>query len=84
MKKFKEQLEEKTLMLQADLRSQKDALELMQEQLQKMQGSSLQARGQFHVSQWQKGEEKRDLGSFQAASQHGLLGGAFGGSSAGT
>ncbi|XP_077920949.1 circadian clock protein PASD1 [Halichoerus grypus] len=49
MKKFKEQLEEKTLMLQADLRSQKDALELMQEQLQKMQGSSLQARGQFHM-----------------------------------
>ncbi|XP_032253369.1 circadian clock protein PASD1 [Phoca vitulina] len=49
MKKFKAQLEEKTLMLQADLRSQKDALELMQEQLQKMQGSSLQARGQFHM-----------------------------------
>nr|XP_035942627.1 circadian clock protein PASD1 isoform X2 [Halichoerus grypus] len=48
MKKFKEQLEEKTLMLQADLRSQKDALELMQEQLQKMQGSSLQM--QPHVS----------------------------------
>ncbi|KAF3812481.1 hypothetical protein GH733_019617 [Mirounga leonina] len=49
MKKFKEQLEEKTLMLQADLRSQKDALGLMQEQLQKMQGSSFQIRGQFHA-----------------------------------
>nr|XP_012420214.1 PREDICTED: PAS domain-containing protein 1 [Odobenus rosmarus divergens] len=42
MKKFKEQLEEKTQMMQADIRSQQDALEMMKEQLQRMQDSSFQ------------------------------------------
>ncbi|XP_057162592.1 circadian clock protein PASD1 [Ursus arctos] len=42
MKKFKEQLDETTQMLQADIRSQQDALEMMKEQLQRMQDSSFQ------------------------------------------
>ncbi|XP_027464211.1 circadian clock protein PASD1 [Zalophus californianus] len=42
MKKFKEQLEEKTQIMQANIRSQQDALEMMKEQLQRMQDSSFQ------------------------------------------
>lgn len=75
MKKFTEQLEERTRMLQADIRSQWDALEMMKEQLQRIQDSTFQVRGQFQVSKWQKGEVKRDLDSCQAVSHRGLLGG---------
>ncbi|XP_032701186.1 circadian clock protein PASD1 [Lontra canadensis] len=42
MKKFREQLEEQTRMLQADIRSQRDALEMMKEQLQRIQDSTFQ------------------------------------------
>ncbi|XP_072812604.1 circadian clock protein PASD1 isoform X2 [Vicugna pacos] len=42
MKMFSEQLEEKTQMLQADIRSQRDALEMLTEQLQAMQHCKLQ------------------------------------------
>ncbi|VCX13066.1 unnamed protein product, partial [Gulo gulo] len=42
MKKFREQLEEQTQMLQADIRSQRDALETMKEQLQRIQDSTFQ------------------------------------------
>ncbi|XP_074215105.1 circadian clock protein PASD1 [Camelus bactrianus] len=42
MKMFSEQLEEKTQMLQADIRSQRDALEMLTEQLQAMQDCKLQ------------------------------------------
>ncbi|XP_032186939.1 circadian clock protein PASD1 [Mustela erminea] len=42
MKKFREQLEEQTRMLQADIRSQWDALEMMKEQLQRIQESTFQ------------------------------------------
>ncbi|XP_058391113.1 circadian clock protein PASD1-like [Diceros bicornis minor] len=42
MKKFKEQLEEKTQMLQADIRRLQNALEMMREQLQTMQDSKFQ------------------------------------------
>lgn len=50
MKKFKEQLEEKTQMLHADIRNQQKALEMIREQLQAMQESKFQVRDQFHVS----------------------------------
>lgn len=75
MKKFREQLEEQTRMLQADIRSQRDALEMMKEQLQRIQDSTFQVRGQFQVSKWQKGEVKRDFDSCQSVSHRGLLGG---------
>uniref|UniRef100_A0A9L0J3N8 Uncharacterized protein n=1 Tax=Equus asinus TaxID=9793 RepID=A0A9L0J3N8_EQUAS len=42
MKKFKEQLEEKTQMLHADIRNQQKALEMIREQLQAMQESKFQ------------------------------------------
>lgn len=73
MKKFKEQLEEKTQMLRADIRSQQDALEMIKEQLQRMQDSNFQVRSPFYISKWQKGEGKRDLDCFQAVSHQGLL-----------
>ncbi|XP_025316517.1 circadian clock protein PASD1 isoform X2 [Canis lupus baileyi] len=42
MKKFREQLEEKTQMLQGNIKSQQDALEMVKEQLQRMQSSGFQ------------------------------------------
>ncbi|XP_045850798.1 circadian clock protein PASD1 [Meles meles] len=49
MKKFREQLEEQTRMLQADIRIQRDAMEMMKEQLQRIQDSTFQVRGQFQM-----------------------------------
>ncbi|XP_047700703.1 circadian clock protein PASD1 isoform X3 [Prionailurus viverrinus] len=48
MRKFREQLEEKTRMLQAEIRSLQDALEMMKEQLRRIEDSGFQIRGQFH------------------------------------
>lgn len=50
MQKFSEQLEEKTQMLQADLRAQQDALDIIKEQLKTLQDSKFQVRDQFHVN----------------------------------
>ncbi|GAB5584973.1 circadian clock protein PASD1 isoform X1 [Prionailurus iriomotensis] len=49
MRKFREQLEEKTRMLQAEIRSLQDALEMMKEQLRRIEDSGFQIRGQFHM-----------------------------------
>lgn len=49
-KKFSKQLEEKAQLLQADMRIQQDALDMVKEQLKVLQDSKLQVRGQFHVS----------------------------------
>lgn len=65
MRKFREQLEEKTRMLQAEIRSLQDALEMMKEQLRRTEDSGFQIRGQFHVSKRQKGEEKGTLVVFK-------------------
>ncbi|XP_046953734.1 circadian clock protein PASD1 [Lynx rufus] len=48
MRKFREQLDEKTRMLQAEIRSLQDALEMMKEQLRRIEDSGFQIRGQFH------------------------------------
>ncbi|CAD7682868.1 unnamed protein product [Nyctereutes procyonoides] len=42
MKKFREHLEKKTQMLQGNIKSQQDALEMVKEQLQRMQSSGFQ------------------------------------------
>lgn len=56
MKKFREQLEERTQMLRGEIWNQNHALEMLKEQLQSMQDSKLQVRGQFYVSD---GRERR-------------------------
>lgn len=61
MKKFREQLEDKTRMLQDSIKNLQDTLEMMTEQFRRMQDSSFQVRGQFHVSKRPKGEEKGTL-----------------------
>lgn len=73
MKKFREHLEKKTQMLQGNIKSQQDALEMVKEQLQRMQSSGFQVRGQFHISEGPKVEEKGGLDSFQAVSYQALL-----------
>lgn len=50
MKLFKKQLEEKTRMLQADIRNQKDAMEMMKEQLNTLKDSKFKVRDWFYVS----------------------------------
>ncbi|TKC44962.1 hypothetical protein EI555_006294, partial [Monodon monoceros] len=49
MKKFREQLEERTQMLRGEIWNQNHALEMLKEQLQSMQDSKLQVRGQFYI-----------------------------------
>lgn len=56
MKRFREQLEERTQMLRGEIWNQNHALEMLKEQLQSMQDSKLQVRGQFYVS---GGRERR-------------------------
>ena len=45
MRKFRKQLDEKTRMLQADIKKHQDALEMISRQLQAMQESKFQVRG---------------------------------------
>lgn len=46
----REEVKEKAQLLQADMRIQQDALDMVKEQLKMLQDSKLQVRGQFHVS----------------------------------
>lgn len=50
MQKFKEQLQVRTQVLEADITSQQDALEMMKEQLQTMQRSAYQVRDWLCIS----------------------------------
>lgn len=73
MKKFREQLEEESQMLQADIKTQRDALEILKEQLQAMQDSMLQVRRQFRV----RGRREGRRGPGQSSGQPGTSGVVF-------
>lgn len=50
MKKFQEQLNEKTQILQTEIKNQKSSLETLKEQLQDRNDSKSQVRDQFYAS----------------------------------
>ena len=56
MKKFQKQQEKMMQMLQGEIRNQSHTLEMLKEQLQAMQDSKFQVKGQFYVS---GGRERR-------------------------
>lgn len=50
MKKFQEQLNEKTQLLKTELKNQRSSLETLKKQLQERNNSKPQVRDQFHAS----------------------------------
>ena len=50
MKKFQKQLDEKTNILQAEIKNQRSSLETLKEQLQEKHDSKSQVRDQFYAS----------------------------------